>query len=46
MTDEDRNPGDEEKLDELEQQMEDLDVPPDDSENVKGGLRRAPHEPT
>jgi len=44
MTDDDRSQGDEDKLDELEQKMEDLDVPPDDSEDVKGGLRRAPFE--
>jgi hypothetical protein len=38
--------GDEEKLDEIEERMEDLDVPAEESEELTGGgaVRRAPSE--
>ena len=36
---------DEEKLDEMEEEMKDLDVPTEESEALKGGeLRRGPSE--
>jgi hypothetical protein len=45
MADEQERAADDEKLDEMEEQLEDLDVPAEESENLKGGeLRRAPQE--